>query len=82
MESIYNILSNIFKRAIEKALPAFTNAQVVVSLSGNNPKFGDYQCNSAMAIANIYKHYGTVYYHYSFSITNVIIGFLRRKKDS
>lgn len=60
MESISNKLYIIFKTAIETALPDVADAPVVISLSGNNPKFGDYQCNSAMPIANIYKQLGTV----------------------
>lgn len=58
MESINGILNDIFSRAISAAFPDITDAPVVISISANNPKFGDYQCNSAMPIANIYKQLG------------------------
>lgn len=44
--------------AISKAFPDLPEAPVVIALSGNNPKFGDYQCNSAMQISNAYKQMG------------------------
>ncbi|KAF7282436.1 hypothetical protein GWI33_002666 [Rhynchophorus ferrugineus] len=58
LESIMNVLINLFTSAIKSACPEINDPPVVVALSGNNPKFGDYQCNSAMALANLYKQQG------------------------
>lgn len=48
-------LKNIFAIAIESAYPDLEDPPVVITLSGNNPKFGDYQCNSAMPISQLLK---------------------------
>ncbi|CAK1555598.1 unnamed protein product [Leptosia nina] len=48
-------LKNIFAIAIELAYPDLDDPPVVITLSGNNPKFGDYQCNSAMPISQLLK---------------------------
>ncbi|XP_072745001.1 arginine--tRNA ligase, cytoplasmic [Anoplolepis gracilipes] len=48
--SINNTLYEIFQRAITAAYPDILNPPVIVTTS-NNPKFGDYQCNSAMPLA-------------------------------
>ncbi|XP_044749902.1 arginine--tRNA ligase, cytoplasmic [Coccinella septempunctata] len=58
MESIHILLNNLFSEAIQKAFPDLTEAPVVINLSGNNVKFGDYQCNSAMPISNMLKQVG------------------------
>lgn len=58
MNSIVGILNHLFSMAISKAFPDLPEAPVVIALSGNNPKFGDYQCNSAMQISNTYKQMG------------------------
>lgn len=58
MESIQTILNDIFNQAIISSFPDITDAPIVINLSGNKPNFGDYQCNSAMPIANIYKQLG------------------------
>ncbi|ENN82854.1 hypothetical protein YQE_00779, partial [Dendroctonus ponderosae] len=59
LESILQILQNIFSKAIEAACPDIRNIPPVdIALSGANPKFGDYQCNSAMGLANLYKQLG------------------------
>lgn len=58
MENIQEILKNLFAQAISSTFPDLTDPPVVISLSGNNPKFGDYQCNSAMPVSNIYKQQG------------------------
>ncbi|XP_048524784.1 arginine--tRNA ligase, cytoplasmic isoform X2 [Dendroctonus ponderosae] len=59
LESILQILQNIFSNAIEAACPDIRNIPPVdIALSGANPKFGDYQCNSAMSLANLYKQLG------------------------
>ncbi|EFA01911.1 arginine--tRNA ligase, cytoplasmic [Tribolium castaneum] len=57
MQNIQEILDEIFGAAISSACPDITDAPVVITLS-NNAKFGDYQCNSAMQISNIYKQLG------------------------
>lgn len=58
MESIQDKLNELFSSAITKAFPDLTDPPVVISLCGNNVKFGDYQCNSAMAISNLLKQIG------------------------
>ncbi|XP_026495942.1 arginine--tRNA ligase, cytoplasmic [Vanessa tameamea] len=52
---ILDELKNVFESAIVSAYPSLENPPVVITLSGNNPKFGDYQCNSAMPISQILK---------------------------
>lgn len=58
MDSILDTLNNLFSTAIKEAFPDIPDAPVVIALSGNNPKFGDYQCNSALQISNIFKQMG------------------------
>ncbi|KAJ8964239.1 hypothetical protein NQ314_005038 [Rhamnusium bicolor] len=58
MQSITDIITDTFSSAIAAAFPDITDPPVVIALSGSNPKFGDYQCNSAMPLANIYKQLG------------------------
>ncbi|XP_014371227.2 arginine--tRNA ligase, cytoplasmic [Papilio machaon] len=48
-------LKNIFEIAITSAYPNLVDPPIVLTLSGNNPKFGDYQCNSAMPISHLLK---------------------------
>ncbi|XP_033317975.1 arginine--tRNA ligase, cytoplasmic [Bombus bifarius] len=48
--SIYDTLSNLFKEAISVAYPDVCDPPVIIT-SSNNPKFGDYQCNSAMPLS-------------------------------
>ncbi|XP_061718800.1 arginine--tRNA ligase, cytoplasmic [Cydia pomonella] len=52
---ILDELRNVFEIAITSAYPDLEDAPVVITLSGNNPKFGDYQCNSAMPISQLLK---------------------------
>lgn len=52
---LLNELENVFEVAIESAYPDLHAPPAAVSISGNNPKFGDYQCNSAMAISQLLK---------------------------
>ncbi|KAG6451380.1 hypothetical protein O3G_MSEX007104 [Manduca sexta] len=52
---VVNELKNIFEHSITSAYPDLVDPPVVITLSGNNPKFGDYQCNSAMAISQLLK---------------------------
>lgn len=47
---VYSILQNLFESAIQDAFPQIKDVKVVLSPT-NNPKFGDYQCNSAMSIS-------------------------------
>lgn len=58
MQSIVVNLTDIFTEGIIKAFPDLTDPPIVIALSGTNPKFGDYQCNSAMPISNMYKLIG------------------------
>ncbi|KAK9710834.1 tRNA synthetases class I (R) [Popillia japonica] len=57
MMSIQDNLYEIFQQAITEAIIDITDPPIVITLA-NNVKFGDYQCNSAMPIANIYKQLG------------------------
>lgn len=57
MQSITDILTELFSMAITSACPDITDPPVVIALSAN-PKFKDYQCNSALPLANIYKQLG------------------------
>lgn len=50
--SINNTLFKLFQKAINEAYPNVADPPVVVTTS-NNPKFGDYQCNSAMPLARL-----------------------------
>ncbi|CAG9762915.1 unnamed protein product [Ceutorhynchus assimilis] len=55
LQSILKTLHNLFARAITNACPDIPEAPIDIALSA---KFGDYQCNSAMPIANLYKQLG------------------------
>ncbi|KAI5638469.1 tRNA synthetases class I (R) domain-containing protein [Phthorimaea operculella] len=52
---IIDELRNVFEVAITSAYPDLEDPPIAITLSGNNPKFGDYQCNSAMAISQLLK---------------------------
>lgn len=52
---ILDELKNVFEVAIASAYPDLEDPPIVITLSGNNPKFGDYQCNSSMAISQLLK---------------------------
>ncbi|XP_014216820.1 arginine--tRNA ligase, cytoplasmic isoform X2 [Copidosoma floridanum] len=52
MISIQNTLSSLFEKAISEVFPDLTDPPVDISMS-NNPKFGDYQCNSALPICKL-----------------------------
>lgn len=52
MISISEALSLLFEKAINEAYPDLTDPPVVISMS-NNPKLGDYQCNSALPLMKL-----------------------------
>lgn len=52
---ILDELKNVFEVAISSAYPDLEEPPIVITLSSNNPKFGDYQCNSAMPISQLLK---------------------------
>ena len=54
MFNVQNALVMLFRTAIDKAFPATGDIPVVLTLA-MNPKFGDYQCNTAMAATKILK---------------------------
>ncbi|XP_011151941.2 arginine--tRNA ligase, cytoplasmic [Harpegnathos saltator] len=56
--SINNTLCDIFREAIHLAYPDISDPPVIVTTS-NNLKFGDYQCNSAMPLAQHLSSSGT-----------------------
>lgn len=58
MMNICSELTKLFKFAITSAFPEVSNPPVNVQVS-QNEKFGDFQCNSAMAISGILKATGT-----------------------
>lgn len=45
-------LNDIFATAIHSAYPTIQNPSVALTMA-QNPKFGDYQCNSAMPLAKV-----------------------------
>ena len=47
--SVYDTLFDLFEKAISAVYPNVSNPPVIIT-SSNNPKFGDYQCNSAMSL--------------------------------
>lgn len=55
---ILDELKNIFEVAITCTYPDLEDPPIVITLSANNPKFGDYQCNSAMPISQLLKAKG------------------------
>ncbi|XP_030067658.1 arginine--tRNA ligase, cytoplasmic [Microcaecilia unicolor] len=54
MININKCLQEIFRDAIKTTFPELENPPLAVTLS-QQPKFGDYQCNSAMGIAQMLK---------------------------
>lgn len=52
MININSCLQEIFGAAIQAAYPDLENPPLVVTPS-QQPRFGDYQCNSAMAISQV-----------------------------
>lgn len=54
MPDIISSLTSNFTRAIRAALPELpANACKAVLTVATNPKFGDYQCNSAMSLVQV-----------------------------
>lgn len=58
MISIYDQLIALFATAIAKTYPTLGSSVQAVITVGKDPKFGDYQCNSAMQIAAVLKAAG------------------------
>ncbi|KAK0183403.1 hypothetical protein PV327_001449 [Microctonus hyperodae] len=56
--SIYDQLIESLLKAINKAYPDVVDPPVVITLS-SNPKFADYQCNSAMPLSKLLASKGT-----------------------
>jgi len=52
MLNIKESLISIFEIAVSNGFPNIKNLPVILGLA-QNPKFGDYQCNSAMAISKV-----------------------------
>ena len=52
MPNILGIVSNVFEYAIKTAFPDIPDPPINVTVS-TKIEFGDYQCNSAMAIAGV-----------------------------
>jgi len=48
-----SLIRDVFDRAIKKAFLGTENLPVVIS-EATKENFGDYQCNSAMAISQVY----------------------------
>ncbi|XP_015605733.1 probable arginine--tRNA ligase, cytoplasmic isoform X2 [Cephus cinctus] len=55
--SIQDALSHLFKEAIIATYPDLPDPPVTIAIAGN-PKFGDYQCNSAMSISKLLSAQG------------------------
>ncbi|XP_063988693.1 arginine--tRNA ligase, cytoplasmic isoform X2 [Diachasmimorpha longicaudata] len=58
MVSIYDNLEKLFLEAINKTYPDVVDPPVVITQS-KDAKFGDYQCNSAMALSKLLAGQGT-----------------------
>ncbi|XP_037049993.1 probable arginine--tRNA ligase, cytoplasmic [Bradysia coprophila] len=57
--SILDHLTDIFSAAIASSFPTLQDVPTVIAVGTNpNPKFGDYQCNSAMAISKMLSTQG------------------------
>ncbi|CAG0885283.1 unnamed protein product, partial [Darwinula stevensoni] len=54
MNNIIGLLSTAFHEAVKKAFPKLDDPPIAI-LPASNPKFGDYQFNSAMGISQHYK---------------------------
>ena len=52
MLNVKALLSSIFAKAIQSSYPDCENLPILIQ-AAQNDKFGDYQCNSAMAIAKV-----------------------------
>ena len=52
MLNVKALLSSVFAKAIESSYPECENLPILIQ-AAQNDKFGDYQCNSAMAIAKV-----------------------------
>lgn len=57
MISITEHLTEVFSNAISLSYPNLLNLPTII-VSGNNPRFGDYQCNSALPISQTLKNIG------------------------
>lgn len=53
--SITDHLVSVFTAAISLAFPSIPNLPTAIIAPSSNPKFGDYQCNSAMALVKIFR---------------------------
>lgn len=58
--SISEELNNIFEKAINAAFPEIPDPPIVIAPAGN-PKFGDYQCNSVMALRKLLEEQGIIF---------------------
>jgi hypothetical protein len=56
MININSRLQEVFGCAIRAAYPDLENPPLIVTPS-QQPKFGDYQCNSAMGISQVMYHF-------------------------
>lgn len=60
MLSVNSIIEQVFALAIHSAFPQLGSDAPVMVVPSSNPKFGDYQCNSAMAISQVGVRFGLV----------------------
>lgn len=70
VKSMINInaqLQDIFGRAINAAFPELENAPLAVT-PNQQPKFGDYQCNSAMSLTQVKQSTGLLSFSFLYSI--------------
>ena len=56
MDNIIGLLSTAFHEAVKKAFPKLDDPPIAI-LPASNPKFGDYQFNSAMGISQVKCQY-------------------------
>ena len=62
MMNIKESLSSIFEVAICNSFPYLKTPPVVLALA-QNPKFGDYQCNNAMALSKVKNKHTVKSFH-------------------
>lgn len=73
--SIKDNLCAVFHKAISAAYPDVVDPPIIVTTS-SNPKFGEYQCNSAMPLAHQLSSSGK-----NWISKNAFSGFCSRKLD-
>lgn len=59
MNSLLTHLTDLFSAAIAKTLPSLPFIKAIITISKSGPKFGDYQCNSALSLIRFVQEKGS-----------------------